>query len=62
MAHYCWGWAKVVPSSQLNIPKMYHGHVTIYGYLIGAFIYLCYMSYPLYCYFIAPSPGAFGLD
>jgi hypothetical protein len=60
MAHYCWGWAKVVPSSQLNIPKMYHWHVTIYGYLIGAFIYICYLSYPLYCYFVSPSPGAFG--
>jgi len=62
MAHYCWGWAKVVPSSQLNIPKMYHWHVTIYGYLIGAFIYLCYLSYPIYCYFIAPSMGAFGVE
>jgi hypothetical protein len=60
MAHYCWGWAKVVPSSQLNIPKMYHWHVTIYGYLIGGFIYLCYVAYPLYCYFIAPTPGALG--
>merc|ERR1712046_211808 len=29
MTHYMLGWAKVVPSSQLNIPKKYHWQVTL---------------------------------
>merc|ERR1712146_368974 len=60
MSHYFWGWAKVVPSSQLGIPKKYHFLVSLYGYAIGAFIGLCYISFPLYCYFIGPSPGVYG--
>jgi len=60
MAHYSLGWAKVVPSSQLGIPKKYHWIVTLYGYAIGAFIGLCYLSFPLYCYFVGPSPGVYG--
>jgi len=60
VVHYSLGWAKVVPSSQLNIPKKYHFHVTLMGYAIGAFIGLCYLSFPLYAYFVGPSVGFYG--
>jgi len=60
MAHYMLGWAKVVPSSQLNIPKKYHWQVTLMGYAIGAFIGLCYLSFPLYAYIVGPEAGVYG--
>jgi hypothetical protein len=56
-AHYCWGWAKVVPSSQLGIPKKYHWHVIMMGYAIGVFLLLCYTAFPLFCVFVGPSKG-----
>jgi hypothetical protein len=59
-AHYCWGWAKVVPSSQLGLPKKYHWHITIIGQAIGVFLLLCYVSFPMYCYFLGGSKGAYG--
>jgi hypothetical protein len=55
--HYCWGWAKVVPSSQLGIPKKYHWHVIMMGYAIGVFLLLCYTAFPLFCVFVGPSKG-----
>jgi hypothetical protein len=30
------------------------------GYAIGAVIALCYLAFPLYCYFIGPSTGVMG--
>jgi len=58
--HYCWGWAKVVPSSQLGIPKKYHWSVTLIGQAIGVALLFCYTSFPIYCYFIGPSVGVTG--
>jgi hypothetical protein len=60
LAHYCWGWQKVIPSSQLGIPKIYHFYINLIGYAIGGVIALCYLSFPLYCYFIGPSAGVMG--
>merc|ERR1712182_77665 len=60
LAHYCWGWQKVIPSSQLGIPKPYHFFIQLIGYAIGAVIALCYLAFPLYCYFIGPSNGVMG--
>jgi hypothetical protein len=60
LAHYCWGWQKVIPSSQLGIPKPYHFAVQLIGYAIGAVIAVCYLAFPLYCYFIGPSTGVMG--
>jgi len=59
--HYVLGWEKVVPSPQLGIPRSRQGMVKIFGYLIGAFIALCYLSFPLYCLLIAPSAGINGV-
>jgi hypothetical protein len=58
--HYMWGWTKVTPSSQLGIPKKYHWAVTMIGIAIGVFLLICYLSFPLYCYFIGPSVGVTG--
>jgi hypothetical protein len=52
LAHYLLGWQKVVPSSQLNIPKKHQQYVLYYGYAIGVAIAACYVSFPLYCYFM----------
>jgi len=60
LLHYMWGWAKVVPSSQLNIPKMHHGKVILIGNVIGFFVAACYFSFPIYCYLVAPSEGVYG--
>jgi len=60
LAHYCWGWQKVIPSSQLGIPKIYHFYINLIGYAIGGVIALCYLSFPLYCFFIGPSKGVMG--
>jgi hypothetical protein len=60
LAHYCWGWQKVIPSSQLGIPKPYHFYINLIGYAIGGVIALCYLAFPLYCYFIGPSKGVMG--
>jgi hypothetical protein len=60
LAHYCWGWRKVIPSSQLGIPKTYHFYINLIGYAIGAGIGLVYLAFPLYCYFIGPSNGVMG--
>merc|ERR1712216_61618 len=59
-AHYMWGWQKVVPSSQLNIPKKFHFQVQLMGYAIGAFISCCYVAFPLYAYYVGPSKGVYG--
>jgi len=60
LAHYCLGWQKVIPSSQLGIPKPYHFYINLIGYAIGAGIGLVYLAFPLYCYFIGPSNGVMG--
>ena len=60
LAHYCWGWQKVIPSSQLGIPKPYHFYIQLIGYAIGIVIAFCYLAFPLYCYFIGPSNGVMG--
>jgi len=60
LAHYCWGWQKVIPSSQLGIPKPYHFFIQLIGYAIGVVIAFCYLAFPLYCYFIGPSNGVMG--
>jgi len=58
--HYIWGWEKVVPSSQLGIPKSHQGMVKLYGKAIGLFVALCYLSFPLYAHIVGPSPGVYG--
>jgi len=60
LAHYWWGWEKVVPSSQLSIPKKYVKYVTWIGWAVGVFVALCYISFPLYCKFIGPENGVTG--
>merc|ERR1719160_163791 len=35
LAHYCWGWQKVIPSSQLGIPKPYHFYINLIGYAMA---------------------------
>jgi succinate dehydrogenase hydrophobic anchor subunit len=60
LAHYCWGCQKVIPSSQLGIPKPYHFFIQLIGYAIGVVIAFCYLAFPLYCYFIGPSNGVMG--
>jgi hypothetical protein len=60
LAHACLGWAKVVPSTAFKIPKGHHKRVIIMGYLIFAFIALCYFSFPLYCFFGSMKTGNLG--
>jgi len=60
VAHYVWGWEKVVPSSQLGIAKAHQATVKLMGKAIGIFVGLCYISFPLYAHFVAPSPGVYG--
>merc|ERR1712139_268548 len=60
MAHYVWGWEKVVPSSQLGIPKSHQGTVKLLGKAIGLFVGLCYISFPIYAHAVGPSPGIYG--
>jgi len=62
LAHYCWGWAKVVPSSALGIPKVRQNKVAIIGYCIGSFVALCYFSFPIYCIIVDPKPGFYGQE
>jgi len=56
-AHFWWGWEKVVPASQLDIPKSMHLTVKLFGWAICVFVALCYLSFPIYCFFFAPSLG-----
>jgi len=58
--HYMWGWEKVVPASQLGIPKSHQGTVKLMGKAIGAFVALCYLSFPIYAFAVGPSPGVYG--
>jgi len=60
MAHYVWGWDKVVPSSQLGIPKQHQGMVKLFGKAIGLFVGLCYLAFPIYAHAVGPSPGVYG--
>jgi len=50
-AHFVWGWTKVVPCSQLGLPKKHHAAIRILGHCIGACVVLCYLSFPWYAYF-----------
>jgi cytochrome b involved in lipid metabolism len=50
-AHFVWGWTKVVPCSQLGLPKKHHDKIRILGHCIGACIVCCYVAFPWYCYF-----------
>jgi len=59
-AHYIWGWTKVVPSSQLGIPKSHQSTVTLLGKAIGLFVAFCYLSFPIYAHAVGPSAGVYG--
>jgi hypothetical protein len=59
-AHMCLGWAKVVPSSQLEIPMEYQPIVINFGYAMAALIGVIYISFPLYAIFVGPSDGMYG--
>lgn len=60
--HFWLGWEKVVPASQLEIPKGAHWMVTLMGWAICIFVALCYFSFPIYCYFTSgPSVGLNGV-
>jgi len=55
MTHYCIGWKKVTPA--LGIPKRQIAKVEVLGYLIGIFIGLVYISFPLYVMLTSPFAG-----
>jgi hypothetical protein len=57
--HMCLGWAKVIPASQLGIPREYQGIVIKFGYALCAAIMATYISFPLYCIFVGPSVGMY---
>merc|ERR1719272_2311894 len=52
--HFWQGWEKVVPASQLEIPKSMHLMVKIFGWAICVFVVMCYLSFPIYCFFFEP--------
>jgi len=49
--HFWLGWEKVVPASQLGIPKPLQFYVTVMGWAICIFVSLCYLSFPVFAYF-----------
>lgn len=62
LLHGAWGWAKVVPSTMMNIPKGHHKRVTYVGYILVAMIAACYFSFPIYCLFFNMKKGANGVS
>jgi hypothetical protein len=58
--HMMIGWAKVVPSSQFDIPSAYQPAVIKFGYGLCALIGITYTSFPLYCILVGPSDGMYG--
>jgi hypothetical protein len=49
--HFWLGWEKVVPASQLQIPKQLQFYVTLMGWAICVFVSMCYLSFPIFAYF-----------
>jgi hypothetical protein len=49
--HFWLGWEKVVPASQLGIPKALQFYVTCMGWAICVFVALCYLCFPIFAYF-----------
>jgi hypothetical protein len=60
LAHGYWGWKKLVPAPAFRIPKGHVQRVINLGHGIFAFVALCYLSFPTYCYFFDMKPGNLG--
>jgi len=58
--HACLGWQKLVPATSMNIPKKHRQNVIYYGWAMWTLVFLCYFSYPLYCYFGTMKRGNMG--
>merc|ERR1712232_184524 len=57
-AHMALGWAKVVPSAAMGIPKKHHQNATYIGYGITFVIAAIYFSFPIYTHIYPMVSGA----
>mmetsp|Transcript_72074 Transcript_72074/g.134769 ORF Transcript_72074/g.134769 Transcript_72074/m.134769 type:complete len:1008 (-) Transcript_72074:112-3135(-) len=54
VCHMCWGWQKMVPSDNMQIPTAHKDKVIIMGKIAAIFIGLMYSSLPWAVYFTTP--------